>query len=326
MNARDRMHGLAVLRRHGFSETFMLATARLLIAISCLAFVVGCHEPPPQPPAETVPAPTLLIGLIPEQDVFKQIERYEPLAAYLSANTGTRVTLRMLPRYGNIIDNFTSSGLDGAFFGSFTYALAHRKLDVTVTARPVALDGTSTYHGLIFVRKDSGIETIAQMAGKRFVFVDKATTAGYLLPLDFFSENGVDDYKTFLSESYFAGTHESAIHDVLNGKADIGAAKNTVFDRLAKDDERIESELVIVMRSPDVPENALALRGDMQPALKHLLKQTLLAMDEDPEGQEILRRFGALEFVETTDEDYEPVYRYAEHIGLDLPTYDYMND
>jgi phosphonate transport system substrate-binding protein len=300
----------------------MLATARLLIAISCLALVVGCGEPPPQPPAAPPAAPTLLIGLIPEQDVFKQIERYEPLAAYLSANSGTRITLRILPRYGNIIDNFTSSGLDGAFFGSFTYALAHRKLDVTVVARPVALDGTSTYHGLIFVRKDSGIDTVADMAGKRFVFVDKATTAGYLLPLDFFSEHGIADYGTYLSESYFAGTHEGAIYDVLEEKADIGAAKNTVFDRLAKQDERIAAELVIVERSPDVPENALALRGDMPPAVKHLLKQTLLAMHEDQEGQEILRQFGALEFIETTDEDYEPVYRYAEHIGLDLPSYE----
>jgi phosphonate transport system substrate-binding protein len=291
-----------------------------------LAFVAGCYESPPQPRDEIPPLPTLLIGLIPEQDVFKQIERYEPLAAYLAARSGTRITLRILPRYGNIIDNFTSTGLDGAFFGSFTYALAHRKLDVTVVARPVALDGTSTYHGLIFVRRDSGIDTVADMAGKRFVFVDKATTAGYLLPLDFFRENGVEDYKTYLSESYFAGTHESAIYDVLDKKADIGAAKNTVFDRLAQDDERIETELVIVERSPDVPENALALRGDMDDALKLLLRRTLLEMHTDQEGQKILREFGALEFVETTDEDYEPVYRYAEHIGLDLPTYDYMND
>jgi phosphonate transport system substrate-binding protein len=51
--------------------------------------------------------------------------------------------------------------MDGAFFGSFTYVLAHEKLGVEVLARPVSLNGTSTYHGLIFVRSNnqlSGME------------------------------------------------------------------------------------------------------------------------------------------------------------------------
>ena len=49
---------------------------------------------------------------------------------------------------------------------------------------------------------------------------------------------------------------------------------------------------------------------------------TLLAMHEDPEGQAVLRRFGVLRFVETTDRDYEPVYRYVRQLHLDLATYD----
>ena len=47
---------------------------------------------------------------------------------------------------------------------------------------------------------------------------------------------------------------------MLNKKADIGAAKNTVFQRLAKVDPRIMKELVVLKRSPNVPENALARR------------------------------------------------------------------
>ena len=116
---------------------------------SCCAFrssrPVPRKEPPP--PAKKPPVEQLLIGLIPEQNIFKQMERYEPLVEYLSRKTGTKMTLKILPRYGNIIDNFKSSGMDGAFFGSFTYTLAHAKVGVEVLARPVALDNTSTYHG-----------------------------------------------------------------------------------------------------------------------------------------------------------------------------------
>jgi phosphonate transport system substrate-binding protein len=297
----------------------------LLLAL-CLPLLAACSEKAPPPPAQAPPGKTLLVGLIPEQNIFKQMERYEPLAEYLYRKTGTKINLKILPRYGNIIDNFKSSGLDGAFFGSFTYMLAHAKIGVEVLVRPVALDNTSTYYGLIFVRKDSGIRTVLDMKGKRFAFVDKATTAGYLLPLEYFHKNGVMDFKGFLKEGYFAGTHEDAIYDVLNRKAEIGAAKNTVFQRFAKNDPRILKELVVLERSPEVPENALALRKDIDPSLRSQLGDALLKMHLDPAGRKVLEQFGALRFVETTNQDYSVVRKYAEDIHLNLSTYDYKND
>jgi phosphonate transport system substrate-binding protein len=269
---------------------------------------------------------SLLIGLIPEQNIFKQIERYTPVADYLSKKIGLKIRLKVLTRYGNIIDNFVSSGIDGAFFGSFTYALAHMKLGVEVLARPESLDGSSTYHGLIFVRKDGGIRSVREMKGKRFAFVDKATTAGFLAPLVYFKRHGVTDYKTYFRETYFTGTHEDAIYDVLNKKADVGAAKNTVFERLAQTDKRVRQELAVLDKSPDVPENALAVRKDLDPSVKKALRDALLTMHGDRGGLTILLNFGAKKFIPTTDKDYEPVFRYAREISLDLATYDYMNE
>ncbi len=303
-----------------------------LVSAFCFLLIVliaGCErtENPSskKPDGQTGRENTFLIGLIPEQNIFKQMERYEPLADYLSKKVGLKIRLTVLPRYGNIINNFVSIGLDGAFFGSFTYTLAHEKLGVEVLARPLSLDGTSTYHGLIFVRRDSGIKSIDQMAGKRFAFVDKATTAGYLLPLAYFQEHA-KDYRTFLKESYFTGTHEDAIFDVLNKKADVGAAKNTVYERLAASDDRIKKELVILERCPDVPENALGVRKGLDDSVKKELKQALLTMHESPQGMAILKAFGAQRFIETNEDDYQPVYRYAQKINLSLATYDYMNE
>jgi phosphonate transport system substrate-binding protein len=302
---------------------------RSLPPIACwllLLFLAGCapKEPPPSPRKE--PTVKLLIGLIPERNIFRQIERYEPLAEYIFRKTGVRISLTVLPRYGNIVTNFQSEKLDGAFFGSFTYSLTHAKTGVEILVRPVSLDNSSTYHGLIFVRKDSRIRSAKDMKGKRFAFVDKATTAGYLLPLAYFYENGIPDHRQYLKEGYFAGTHEAVINDVLNRKADVGAAKNTVFNRLAKEVPRVSSDLVVLTRSPDVPENGLALRKDIDPAIHRLLKETLLNMERDPEGKEVLERFGALRFIETTNADYRPVLEYAQSAHLDLATYDYLND
>jgi phosphonate transport system substrate-binding protein len=266
------------------------------------------------------------IGLIPEQNIFSQKKRYEPLAAYLSKKIGMKVELAILSRYGNIIDNFTDKALDGAFFGSFTGALAHKKMNLDALTRPEYSNGISSYHGLVFVRKDSGIRNVNDMRGKRFVFVDKATTAGWLLPLYYFKSHSVQDYRAFLKETYFAGTHEGAIYDVLDKKADIGAAKNTVFDRLADTDQRVSQELLILAKSPDVPANGLCVRKDLDETLKTKLKQTLLNMDRNDEGREVLKGFGAVRFIATSEADYAPVFEYAAQIGLDLATYNYIND
>jgi len=299
---------------------------RIAVLFFAFLLVAGCGAPVETPSVPAQQREALRIGLIPEQDIFKQLKRYDPLADYLSRKLDVDIELKVLPRYGNIIDNFTEAGLDGAFFGSFTYALAHARLGVSVVARPVNPDGQSTYHGLIFVRRDSGIRDAEQMRGKRFVFVDKATTAGYLLPLEYFHEHGIDDFRSFLGEFYFAGTHESAYYDVLDGKADVGAAKNTVYKRLAATDPRLQAELVPLAQSPEVPENGLALRLEIDASLRDRFKEVLLSMETDPEGQDVLARFGALRFIETTDVDYEPVFRYASDVGLDLATYDYRND
>lgn len=299
---------------------------RLLITIGiALAVTTSCGktERPARDRARS--ERTLLLGLNPEQNIFKQVERYEPLADYLGRKTGVRIGLKVLPRYGNLIDNFEAAGLDGAVFGSFSYSLAHARLGVQVIARPERPDGGSTYHGMIIVRKDSGIRAAKDMKGKRLAFVARATAAGYLFPLVFLRKGGVGDIEAFLKEVYFAGTHEDVVKDVLNGKADVGACKNTVFARLAADDPRVAKDLVVLDRSPSFPENALALRKGLEAPLKERLKNALLAMHEDPEGRRVLETFGARRFIETTDDDYDVVRKYTGKIGIDLATYDYRN-
>jgi phosphonate transport system substrate-binding protein len=300
----------------------MVRTYRIAVAIIwlCALLAPGCSKENSGPVEPAPQRQTLLIGLVPEQSMFKQVERYEPLARYLSLRMGADVKLIILPRYEQILNSFTAHQVDAAFFGSFTFILAHAKLGVQVIARPVGLDGASTYHGLIFVRKDSAIRSVRDMKGKRFAFVDRDTTAGYLLPLAYFKKAGVN-YKTYLRESYFAGTHEDAIHDVLDRKADVGAAKNTEFERLATVDARIKNELFVLAQSPEVPENSLAVRSDLEPSLKEKLKETLLTMHENQIGAKILKNFGSQRFIETTDDDFRPVYDYAQEIGIDLSSW-----
>jgi phosphonate transport system substrate-binding protein len=267
----------------------------------------------------------LLIGLIPEMNVFKQKERFRLLGDYLSQKTGVEVKFTILSRYGNIIDRFNSENMDGAFFGSFTGALAIEKLGVVPIARPVNLDNTSSYRGYLFVRRDSNIRGVSGMKGKRMAFVEKATTAGYVFPLAYLREHGIRDSDHFFSSSYFTGSHDAAIHAVLEGQADIGVAKHSIYDQMKADDPRVARDLVIIAESPWVPSNGLCVRKGLDEGLKQKLKQTLLGLDKDPKGAAVLQQVGALRFIDTSVSDYQPVFEMAKKAGIDIKHYDYRN-
>lgn len=271
-------------------------------------------------------AAELTIGLIPEQNVFKQMRRYKPMGEYIEKKSGIKIKFTILSRYGNIINSFENEEMDGAFWGSFTCALAINQLAIEPIARPIWLDGTSTYHGFIFTRKKSGIKTAADMKGKTIVFVDKATTAGYVFPMAYFNEKGINDINTYFKEHYFAGSHDAAIIAVLENEADIGCAKNTIFNLLAAKDPRVKNELVILARSHLVPSNGLAIRKDLDPVIREKLADVILEMDRDPEGKETLKKFGAKRFIKTTVDDYMPVFELAKKAGIDLKKYRYLNE
>ena len=292
------------------------------IRILCLLFLSLCIVRPSfaQPGQQQI-----LIGILPEMNVFKQKQRFQLLGDFLSTKIGTRVEFTILSRYGNIIDRFTSERMDGAFFGSFTGALAIQKLGVIPLARPVNPDGDSTYRGYLFVRKDSGIKDIKGMKNKRMVYVDKTTTAGYIFPMAYLKENGITDTGRFFGTTFFSGSHDAAISAVLNRKADVGAAKHSIYEQMKTSNPRVARELTILATSASVPSNGLCVRKDLDEKLKMKLKAVLLNLYWDHEGRLVLQQFGALKFVETLSSDYRPVFEMASKAGIDIKSYDNSN-
>jgi phosphonate transport system substrate-binding protein len=294
----------------------------ILSVLIILTFLIASHFPCNNAAAQTN---SITIGLLPEMNVFMQHQRFLPLSTYLSDNLGIEVKLTILSRYGNIIQRIKEQQIDAAFLGSFTGALAISQLRVEPLARPINMDDTSTYFGQIFVRKDSGIKTVAEMQGKSLALVERATTAGYVFPLAWLKKNGVGDIATYFSAYHFYGSHDATIDAVLVGKADVGAAQNTIYDRMRAANPRIDQELDILASSPRVPSNGLCVRPDIDELHKAKLKDLLLSLHHNPQGLEVLKKLGTKRFVETSREDYQPVLDLAVEAGIDMKNYKYYN-
>lgn len=265
----------------------------------------------------------LVIGLIPEENIFRQVEKHRPLEAYLSEKLGVKVKFTVLSKYGDIIDRFSARGMDGAFFGIFTAVLAMEKLDVQPVARLVSPSGSGTATGYIIVRKDSGISSARQMRGKKAVFVDRATATGYIFPLAFLREQGVKNIEGWFSEVFFAGSHDSAVYAVLDGRADVGAVKGKILDKLTAKHPVIKEEILIIAQSAALPDTTLCIKRDMDPALRERLKKALLEMHEDPKGKEALKLLEAEKFAPARREDFKPVRDLVRKAGINLAGYRY---
>lgn len=315
MNPQQERH----TRRHLVLTAFVLLTCLALPATMAAAQARTATEP-------AAPPRILRVALVPELDIFQQKSRYQPLFDYLGTALGIRFEPLVLSRFGSLIDDFTELELDAAFFGSLTGATAIKNLGMIPLARPQFTDGPSSYYGMLFVRKQSDIHQAADMQGKKMVFVDRATTAGYLFPLDYFQQNGIEDYTSWFGAYYFAGTHEDAILEVLKGYADVGVAKSTIFYRLARTNPQILDDLQILASSPHFPENSFGVRGDLPEELVILLREQLLTMHQNPAGRAVLEAMEVQRFLQTTREDYLPVFNYAERLGIDLSTYQHAND
>ena len=228
------------------------------------------------------------------------------------------VIIEIMANYGEISDAFLDGRADAGFFGSFSYVMTHAKVGIEPIARPVWLDGKSTYRGYIFVRKDSNIETVSDMKGKKLVLVDRATTAGYIFQLFYLNYYGIPDLDSYFSRISFARSHDAAAWAVYTGEADIGGAKDLIFNSMNEKYPDFKKEMMVLAESPEVPSNGLAVRKDLNPAIKLRLRSLLLNMHENTEGQEALKNFGALKFIETKNDDYKVLYNMIERLGINL--------
>jgi phosphonate transport system substrate-binding protein len=264
-----------------------------------------------------------LIGLIPEENIFRQVKRYRPLEGYLTQKMGVKTRFTILSRYPHIIKRFVSRNLDGAFFGILTAVLAQEDLKVEPMVRPVNAEGGDKARSVIFVRKDTGIKSVKDMRGKKAAFVDNVTATGYLYALAYLKENGVNNLDTFFSEHYFTGSHDTTVYTVFAGRADIGAAKERILEKMREKDPILKDEIVVLARSGELPDNTLCIRKDLPAEFKNKLKETLLTMHLDPEGKRVLKQMDVLKFEPASFDDFKAVRDLAKKAGVSLRDYNY---
>ena len=178
-------------------------------------------------------------------------------------------------------------------------------------------NGESTYSSRIFVRKDSGLRSVADLRGKTMAFVDPISSSGFLYPLDIFKRAGVlegrDDMQSFFRQVYFAGGDEQAMRAVLNGFVDAAGVGQYSY-ALLRVEER--DEIIEIAESRPIPSHCVVVRKGLDKASVTGLRSALLALNEGPDRGLLKYLYNVDGYVEVDATTYEGVAKLARTYGF----------
>ncbi len=275
---------------------------RVAVAAVLLA-AVGCAGSG-EPPAGSAEAP-LVFGLLPTESSTDAERRWQPLMEHLAEVTGRPVKALKVVDYAALVEALRFGKADLAYLGPKAYVMARERAGVQPLAQEVPLKGEPNYRGLIVAKGDSPLQTVDDLAGKTFAFVDPNSTSGYLVPLvHFVEERGVEP-EAFFGEVRYAGSHQAVLLQVRLGHVDAGATNNLDLARAIEGGDVNEGEVRTLWTSEPIPGSPIVARKDLDPALVTKLQSALVDY-ADPEGLERMQSKG---FVAVTDASYEPVRR-----------------
>jgi phosphonate transport system substrate-binding protein len=150
------------------------------------------------------------------------------------------------------------------------------------------------YEGIIVVKKNSGIDTLADLKGKVIAFEEPHSTSASILPRMLLEEKKlklveVKSPGTAKPDAvgYVYGADGSSINVLITGRVEAATSITREIERLKPE---VRETLKIIGKTRAVPRQLIAVRKDLDSKLVKALKEVLINMDKDPEGQGVLKR------------------------------------
>src|SRR5262245_1383497 len=155
--------------------------------------------------------------------------------------------------------------------------------------------GMAEYRSLVFTNKEIGITKLSDLRGKIIAFEDPGSTSCYFLPKVFLLRKGFSlvekaniGSKVSANEVgyIFGNTADDVVSLVLQQKTVAGAFSN---DDYASLDDKRKVRISIIDQTESVPRHLVSVRKDLPDSTTKNLKEILLDMDKDKDGQRILK-------------------------------------
>jgi len=288
----------------------MTRSARLFAVLSVIC---ACKDPTPATVASPVipegwPA-KLVFGFTPYYTEAQLRTENAELVAWIGRSVGLPTEIQVAKSYTELSLRLQEGDVHIADLSAFGYINAKRENPgLQLLAIPIS-GGSVSYPAHIITHEETGIHTVKDLAGKRFAFVDRRSTSGYLYPLAYLRNVGYEPDE-FFGSVHFAGNHEALVDMIEFGRVDAGATFAMQSD-LAKG-----KRLRIVATTGRIPLNAFCANAGLPPDLVDEVRSAFLRLSDDTdEGRRVLAPTPLSGFASVDDRQYDEVRRVARLVG-----------
>ncbi|MBU2699504.1 phosphonate transport system substrate-binding protein [Sporomusaceae bacterium BoRhaA] len=296
-------------KKYGFLLVLSLLLAVLLVG--------GCSTNTQNVAQPTQELKVLRVGAIPSEDSEKVREAYKPLVSYLEKKLGLKVELFVATDYAGVVEAMRSGKLDIAYFGPFSYVLAADKANAEAFAVENKKGSGTSYRSIIVADPKTGINSIEDLKGHTFAFVDPASTSGNLIPRSFLKSKGINPEQDFKSVIY-AGGHDADELAVKNHKVDAAADADVNYSKMKGAGIISDTDVKVIFTSDPIPNSPWAWRKDLPDDLKEKIKAAFLNMAQDDPTDFAAQGKGLESYVEAKDATYNVIRDTAKILNLDL--------
>ncbi|MBD1371484.1 phosphate/phosphite/phosphonate ABC transporter substrate-binding protein [Hazenella sp. IB182357] len=271
-----------------------------------------------------VPTEKLTVQFVPSQNADSLEAKAKPLEELLTKELGVPVEVSVSTSFNTIVEAMDSKKVDVGFLPPTGYILAKQKgaAEVLLQSQRYGVnpeDGAPTeelvefYEALIITKKDSPINSLEDLKGKKVAWQDVTSSAGYVWPAVELKKAGIDPKKDIQGTPVKG--HDQALLAVLNGQVDAAAVFGDARNILKKDQANIFETTKVVHRSQPIPNDTISVRSDMSDEWKEKIKQAFINIGKDEEGHKIVKDIYSHEgYVASDDSTFDIVREYQEAV------------
>jgi phosphonate transport system substrate-binding protein len=290
----------------------------LVISSGCTTQTTSNTNPQPTPSSqasgEKVPS-TLMVVVLTQSDNVEQKEREQVLAEYLTKTLKQPVSVQGAKSYDAAVDLLVEEKVQVAALGPLTYIEAKRRNPQVeaIAASITKSTGRPWYKSAIVVNSASGIKTFEDLKEKRLGFVSKLSTSGYMFPVVYLMDKGLNLDGDFASVDFFK-SHDSTLTALLDGKVDAVGVELDVYKKF-KEAGKVSDDFQVIWESDPIPQSPIVVSQKLSPKTILDLKE---AFTKAPLGMISFSGIASNGYTLVQDSDYDRVRQVKKQLDEKL--------
>lgn len=235
-----------------------------------------------------------LFSIVPQQSASKTVRIWDPVLRYLSERSGHKLRLKVYKDIPTFEQSLSEAEGDFSYMNPYHYTVFHRGSGYQALAK--AKD--KQIEGILVVKKDGPIKTVAQLEHANLAFPSPAAFAASLLIRGWLTQQGVEFTPVYVR------SHDSGY---LNVSKDRFLGSGGVMRTFNNMDAKVRNQLRILHTTQGYTPHAIASHPRVPAEVVKDVQKALLSMDRNETSIPLLQELKIKGWQQAHDNDWDDI-------------------